>query len=171
MRKLTIGLVVVLLGLFMALMTTASAGEYGTTTTGNNDPCDEYHETRHPECQTTTTNQQTTTTGQSSTTTSEVTTTTNEQTTTTQPETTTSFTQQTTTTVKECADGFIHQPPLCVEVTTTLLIDDTTTTVIGPVPMDPPEELPFTGIDTTLIAAVGLVALVGGAGLKRLANR
>lgn len=159
MKKFAIVLALMALGIVWAMLPAgATGGGYGTTTTHATttsvDRCE--YNPNHPFC-TTTTNEGSTTTQP-------------ETTTTTKQETTTSFTEQTTTTVDECPPGFDHQPPLCVEVTTTLLVDDTTTTVIGPVPMDPPEELPFTGLSVELLAGAGLVALISGAALRRLAR-
>lgn len=146
------GAVIILFALLALALPVMAGGDYGypTTTTGPNDPCDEYHETRHPECQTTTTHQTTTT---------QATTTTVEETTTTQPEvTTTSFVQQTTTTAAPCAPGQIHQPPLCVDpTTTTVQTFDTTTTESVTV-----ETLPFTGprADLGILAIAGAAAFV-----------
>lgn len=147
-------LLTILLTLTMAVALPAAGGDnYPTTTTyttTTNDPCDEYHETRHPECQTTTTQPTTTTTEQTTTTTGQET-------------TTTSFTEQTTTTVQECEDGQIHQPPLCLDsTTTTLQVFDTTTAPVDVVA----EELPFTGTETGLLA--GLAVLFAGAGITTL---
>lgn len=154
-------LLTALLALTLAVALPATAGgNYGTTTTTTpNDPCDEYHETRHPECQTTTTYATTTTGEQTTTTQPEVTTTTTEQ-------TTTTFTEQTTTTAAPCAPGQIHQPPLCVDPTTTTVpVFDTTTT--APVEVDALEELPFTGLDTRVLFGLAIVL----AGLGYLALR
>lgn len=167
MRKIAIVLALIALGIVWAMLP-AGAGDYGNypTTSSPNDPCDEYHETRHPECQTTTTTEYETTTTitTSSTTQPEVTTTTSQET------TTTRFVEQTTTTAAPCAPGLIHQPPFCVDPTTTTVVFDTTTTVAVDVE-EQAEELPFTGMSVELLAGVGLLALVGGAGLKRLATR
>lgn len=153
---------IVLFMLVPALAAVATGGGYGDypTTTTHKDPCDEYHESRHPECQTTTT-YQTTTTGQE-------TTTTTEQTTTTQPEVTTTA-QQTTTTVQECADGLIHQPPFCVEPTTTqptpLAPTTLATTPAGE------ESLPFTGASTGMLALSAGAFLLLGLGALKVSKR
>lgn len=134
--------------------------QYPTTTI----PRCEYNP-NHPFCTTTTTGQTTTT--------SEVTTTTGcdeEQCpTTTQPETTTTVERQetTTTTAAPCAPGLIHQPPLCVDPSTTTVPATSADTTIAPT-TEPLEVLPFTGVDSGMLAlsALGLLAL-GGAMIRK----
>lgn len=156
MRRLAALLTVTAL-LLLALPVLAT-GDYPTTP---NDPCDEYHETRHPECQTTTT--YATTTSAPTTTTPNETTTTTQETTTTVAETTTTFVEQTTTTVQECVPPLVHQPPLCVDPSTTVPIFDTTTT-----PTEPLEVLPFTGGSTGPLALSALaLAILGGAMIRK----
>lgn len=153
MRRLAALLTVTAL-LLLALPVLAT-GDYPTTTP--NDPCDEYHESRHPECQTTTTYQTTTTVEQSTTTTQPTTTTTPNETT-----TTGQVQETTTTTAAPCAPGLIHQPPLCVDPSTTIPVFDTTTTVV------PLEVLPFTGASTGPLALSALaLAVLGGAMIRK----
>lgn len=106
-------------------------------------------------CQTTTTSTSTTTTS-----TTGSTTTTTAQTTTTSPPSTEQTT--TTTTIQECPVGQIHQPPFCLDPTTTTVAPPTTT-----VPEPPILELPFTGSETgMLVLAAAMFLLLGGAILK-----
>lgn len=149
-RPLTALIILLLLVPALAAVATGGYGDYPP-----NDPCDEYHESRHPECQTTTTYPSTT---------QQETTTTTEQTTTTQPEvTTTSFTQQTTTTVQECAEGLIHEPPFCVDPSTTAPPEVPSTVATTPAGE---ESLPFTGLSTSDMGLLGLA--VAGAGVLLL---
>lgn len=141
---------VVLIVLIVGLAAQATGGGY--------DPCDEYHESRHPECTTTTTNYETTTTySQSTTTEPEVTTT--------QPETTTTVVQ-TTTTVQECADGLLHLPPLCVNPTTVPDVQVSSTVVSAA-----PTVLPHTGISSSMLAAASSLSLVAGLAVLGLRRR
>jgi hypothetical protein len=142
----------ILFFLFAIPAALATGGGYG------DDPCDEYHETRHPECQTTTTYQgSTTTTEQGSTTT--------------QPEVTTTapFVEQTTTTVQECADGLVHVPPFCVspkvEVSSTMV-----TASAVPVTTQA-ETLPFTGLSSSFLALASSLFLAAGVVLLALRRR
>lgn len=159
-RPRSLAALTILLLLIAAPVALATDGGYG------NDPCDEYHETRHPECQTTTTTWQTTT-SQGSTTTSDVTTTTEVEVTTTTPNETTTTAAQTTTTLQQCADGLIHQPPLCVDPsTTTVPVFDTTTTTTVELAV-----LPFTGLSSSVLALAASLSLAGGLVLLAVRRR
>lgn len=94
-----------------------------------------------------------------------VTTTVPEVTTTTQNDstTTTQFTEQTTTTVEQCPPGTIHQPPLCVEPTTTVQVSSTVVSL--------PEQLPFTGALTGMLALSAFAFLLLGLSTLKLARR
>lgn len=129
----------------------------------------------HPDCDQypTTTTYQTTTTAEATTTTAEVTTTTSDNTTTTQPEVTT--TQPTTTTVEQqetttttaapCAEGLIHQPPLCVPPPDDTPINPQIVTV--PTTPEGEAELPFTGTNLGMLALSALALLVLGRAMIR----
>ena len=104
----------------------------------------------------------TTTTGQESTTT------TGSTTTTTQGETTTTAVEETTTTTAApCAPGLIHQPPLCVDPSTTTL---QTASVVPTTPAGE-ETLPFTGDWIQLVASIGGASMLGGLGLLSRSRR
>lgn len=141
----------------------SAGGDYGTTTTHSNDPCDEYHESRHPECQTTTskgtttTNSTTSTTEASTTTSTTAATTTTEQVTTTTAATTT--TEQATTTTVGVADTTTSV------ATTVPTVPETSTTA----PVTTEETLPFTGTPGTvpLALSAGGLALIGLAMVRR----
>lgn len=143
----------ILLLLFAIPVALATDGGYG------NDPCDEYHETRHPECQTTTTTSWQTTTTQP------------EVTTTTPNETTTTVQQQetTTTTAAPCAPGLIHQPPLCVSPN----VEVSSTIVVAPaVPVTTQAEvLPFTGLSSSMLALASSLSLASGLVLLAVRRR
>lgn len=94
-------------------------------------------------------------------------TTTTTTTTTTVPEVTTTtqgITEQTTTTVAQCPPGTIHQPPLCVEPTTT-------TAQVPSTEVSLPEQLPFTGASTGMLALSALAFLIVGLSTLKLARR
>lgn len=101
------------------------------------------------------------------------TTTTTYQTTTTEPEVTTTTPNETTTTVEQqetttttaapCPEGFLHQPPLCVNPSTTVpQVEVSSTVVSAPVVL---EELPLTGDWTALLGSISGLFLLAGLGL------
>lgn len=105
---------------------------------------------------------------QPTTTTTETTTTTVIVTTTTVPEVTTTtqgITEQTTTTVAQCPPGMIHQPPLCVEPTTTTLPEVLASSA------EASGQLPFTGASTGMLALSALAFLILGLSTLKLAKR
>lgn len=68
--------------------------------------------------------------------------------------TTTQTVETTTTTAAPCAPGLIHEPPLCVDPTTSTIAAPTTTTAP---PATTTDTLPFTGVNDVVykVAALG----------------
>lgn len=96
-------------------------------------------------------------------------------TTTTQPETTTTqpeVQETTTTTAAPCPPGFIHQPPLCIDPSTTTA-PPTTAPPVVPAPTTPAgeESLPFTGLSASDLGLIGLSVAAAGVLLLGLSRR
>lgn len=146
------------LSLLLIVLAAVPALAWGGT---SYNPC--VHHPQYEQCTTTTTYQTTTTV--------EVTTTQPEVTTTTPNETTTTVEQQetTTTTAAPCAEGLIHQPPLCVNPSTTVPDVQVSSTVVTAAPVV--EELPFTGLGTSMLAAASSLFLLAGLAVLTLRRR